>query len=406
MKIVHITSYDMGGGAPIATCRHCEAMIQNGLDAKVLTLSKTSHKPYVIKYHLGIRNFFPIIYSVLHDKKVKQMNPVGTFSIMKYGLPLYKDEVVREADVLFLHWVNHNTLSIKGIEKILELGKPTYWYMHDAFPITGGCHHPMSCQQFEKKCIGCPLVEKGKEMATRQLHGKIVHWGKYKNLEFVTPSNWLADCVRRSALANGHKVHVIPNLIDTELFKPLNFSTKEMIGLNPNKRTILFSADLSGSIYKGSQYTIECLKLLDPEKYEGLIIGNMPKGLQEIVPMRLVSTGYLMDSLSLVVAYNACDTFIISSIAENYPNVVLEAMACGRPCVGFNTGGIPDLIHHLKDGIIVSNHSGGGLQEGLNLLFDDKERYESFSKNARQSIINNNSYSNCLQYLNDNGLMK
>lgn len=403
MKVVHINASDHGGGAAIAACRHCEAMLQNGIDAIVLTMTKHTHRTYINKYHYGKRTYFPVIYSVLHDNKVKRMNPVGTFSQMNYGYPLHKEKVVREADVIILHWVNNNTLSIKGVEKILELGKPTFWYMHDMFPITGGCHHSLGCDGYKSDCNNCPLVNnpKKKSISFHQLKAKQKHWGRFKNLEFVTPSNWLGDCVQHSTLAHGHKVHVVPNLIDTELFKPLSFDTKEVFGLDANKKTILFSADLSGSVYKGSQYTIDCLKQLDPNKYEGLIIGNMPERLQEIIPMRLIATGYLMDSLSLVIAYNACDTFVISSIAENYPNVVLEAMSCGKPCVGFRTGGIPDLIKHGDNGIIVSSHNAMDLKLGINFLFEDGKRYESFSKNARRMTIEVNSYSQCIRYLKE-----
>ena len=41
-----------------------------------------------------------------------------------------------------------------------------------------------------------------------------------------------------------------------------------------------------------------------------------------------------------------------SSLDENLPNTIMEAMACGTPCVGFQTGGIPEMIDHLKNGYV------------------------------------------------------
>ena len=405
MKIVHINYSDVGGGAAIACTRHCEAMLQSGIDAEMLTIAKSTYKPYVRKYHFGVRFFTPLFNTVKHARILNKIQPTGTFSVMKYGQPLYNDKSVREADVIFLHWVNQNTLSIKGIEEILKLGKPTYWYMHDMFPITGGCHYSLSCDQYQEKCGICPLLKNNKTITTKQLCEKIRHWGKFNNLEFITPSNWLGECVKGSALAKDHKVYIYPNLIDTELFKPLPFDTKPMFGLDPLKKTVLFSADLSGAIYKGSQYTIDFLKQLDPTRYEGLIIGNMPKGLQDVVPIKIISTGYLMDSLSLIVAYNACDTFIISSIAENYPNVVMEAMACGKPCVGFDTGGIKDFIKHKKSGYLVSDKTSDGLLAGLEYLLCNDELYLGLSKNARQQILAVNSYNMCNHYLHELGVL-
>lgn len=392
MKVVHINTNDLGGGAAIASSRHCEAMIRSGIDAKMVTLTKGSHKPYVKKLHLGFRTLLTYVFTFLHNRLLKRISPIGTFSVMHYGHPFHKDKDVREADLIVIHWVNKNCLSIKGIEKILKLGKPTIWYMHDMFPITGGCHHSLGCNGYKNACTDCPLVNsRCKDIAANQLKAKQKHWKKYQNLIFATPSNWLASCARESALAQGHEVRVIPNTIDTELFKPLPFDTKIMFGLDSSKKTILFSADLSGSVYKGSQYTIDCLKRLDPNEFEGLIIGNMPKGLQEAVPIKVIATGYLMDSLSLVLAYNACDTVLISSIAENYPNVILEAMSCGKPCVGFNIGGIPDLIKEGETGCIASLKSVDELNEKL-LSLIKKENYDILSNNSRNKVLSENGY--------------
>lgn len=400
MKIVHVIASDSGGGAAIAAKRHCEAMIGMGIEARLLTLTKVSHSEYLIKYHLGVRAFLPLLYQVLHEWVKSILKPTGTFSIMKFGFPLYKDKVITESDVIFIHWVN-NAISISGVEKILKLNKKTFWYMHDMFPITGGCHHSLGCKGYTGNCSDCPLINgKGRSLASRQLKSKIKHWKKYSNLSFVTPSKWLADCVKESTLAQGHEVKVVPNTIDTGLFKPLPFDCKTIFGLDTNKKTILFSADLSGSIYKGSQYTIDCLKLLDPDKYEGLIIGNMPKGLQEEVPIKVIATGYLMDQLSLVLAYNACDTVLISSIAENYPNVILEAMACGIPCVGFNTGGIPDLIHHKTSGYISFDKTSVDLFNGIDYIISDETRYSKLSYNARYQVVAGNDFSTWKEKLN------
>lgn len=404
LKIVHISASDIGGGASIAACRHCEAMLKIGIDSRIVTLTKGSHKNYVKKLHLGWRVLLLLYHSLFVEKTKKRLQPKGTFSIMKYGQRFDEEKAVKGADYIILHWVNNNCLNVNGIEKILQLGKPTYWYMHDMFPITGGCHHSLGCEGYQDKCTECPLIKNEKGIASKQLQSKLKHWAKYKNLEFITPSTWLGNCVEKSILAKGHKVHVVPNVIDTEFFKPLPFDTKVVFGLDPNKKTILFSADLSGSVYKGSEYTIDCLKQLDPYKYEGLIIGNMPQGLQEMVPIRISATGYLVDSISLVVAYNACDTFIISSIAENYPNVVMEAMSCGKPCVGFQTGGIPDLIHHETNGYITSENNSEELFKGINYLFEDDDRYNLLSKNARMQIVETNDYNKVRIYMNEIGI--
>lgn len=398
MKIVHINASDVGGGAAIASKRHAEAMRQAGIDSCVLVAYSSSHSKVVCKPHWGWRSLLQLYYSAKRIKLNKKLSPIGTFSVMQDGMPLYDNAFIRKADVIFLHWINNETLSLKGVKKILDFGKPTFWYMHDMFPITGGCHHALDCQGYKTDCKDCPLIQNSscKKVAEKQLKKKIKTLSQYKNLSFVTPSIWLGNCVENSALAINHKVFVVPNVINTNIYKPINMDAKSMFGLDPQKKTILFGVANRKSVYKGAEYAHECLKRLDPSKYEGLIIGNTNEDFINDIPMRIVETGYLGDDISLCMAYNACDTFIITSMAENYPNVVLEAMSCGKPCVGFRTGGIPDLIHHKTTGYLTEEKTVDELLQGIEWLFEDSIRYQTLSESARKQILENNSYERVL----------
>lgn len=399
MKIVHINAADCGGGAAIACSRHCEAMIKAGYESCMLVVSKKGHQKFVPHSQWGWRSLLSTYYRVMSTKHIKKMNVTGDFSIMHYGLPFHKVQSVKDADVIFLHWVNGNALSIEGVEHILKLNKPTYWYMHDMFPITGGCHHSLSCDGYTMDCGNCPLIncDSFKSEAYKQLKQKIKHWSKYNNLEFIAPSEWLADCIKKSVLSQGHKIYVVPNVIDTSIYKPLDIDAKSILGLNQQKKTILFGAASMNSIYKGTKYAHDCLMNLNPDLYEGIVIGTADKDFLRNLPIKVIETGFLNDDLSLSIVYNACDTFIISSIAENYPNVVLEAMACGKPCVGFRTGGIPDLIHHKETGYLTEEKTADSLLKGIEWLFEESIRYEKLSRNARLQILSNNSYEQLLK---------
>lgn len=394
MKIVHINATDVGGGAAIACTRHCEAMLKAGLEATMVVSSKYSRKDYVKYPHWGLCGLFRVFYRLIHDKFIKRLNPVGNFSMMCFGMPFYKNPDVRNSDVIFIHWINGNALSIKGVEKILRLGKPVFWYMHDMFPITGGCHHSLGCEGYKDNCKNCPLITNSRynSVASEQLRKKIKHWSKYDNLHFVTPSTWLGNCVRNSCIAVGHTIDVVTNILNTDIYKPMAIDAKNIFGLDPQKRTILFGAAALNSVYKGTQFAHDCLKMLDPNVYQGIVIGNANKEFVSDLDISIIETGFLSDDLSLALAYNACDTFIISSIAENYPNVVLEAMSCGKPCVGFKTGGIPDLIKHKKTGYLTEENTAEELLKGLEWIFEDADRYKELSIAARKQILSNNSY--------------
>lgn len=401
MKVVHINAVSVGGGAAIAATRHVEAMINAGYDACLVASRNEKYNYFVKKIpraQIALAANLALTEAVRRIQR-KILAPIGTYSFNYTSFPVHKMEVVKESDIIIIHWIN-GLLDTSEIEKILKLGKPTYWYMHDMYPITGGCHHALECNKYTDRCYLCTLCTKAfpYDFARHNFDKKLKVFSKYSNLSFITPSTWLGCCVRKSKIGQGHNVFVIPNVINTDIFKPLGIETKSFFGLNSNKRTILFSANNLDDPYKGAKFVFECLKKLDPEKYEGLVIGVANQSVLHTLPINVISTGRLSDEIALSVAYNACDTVLISSVAENYPNVVLEAMACGKPCIGFQTGGISDLIKHEISGYLTKEKTASSLCEGIDYVFASKDRYENLSSNARKQIVNNNSYS-CLQLL-------
>ncbi len=395
MKIIHINCSDDSGGAAIASRRLCESMIANGIDSKLVVLRKNKDCSYIKGIGGGFKRFFHRVIERIIFKIEKIIDPVASYSLMINGRDFWKNKDVEEADIIFIHWVNSGTLSINGIKKILELSKPTYLYMHDMFYITGGCHHSFGCTDYEKSCSNCKITKNRlffDGLSQKQLSYKINLWSEYTNLSFIAPSSWLADLTKKSSLAKKHDIFRIPNVIDTNIYKP-TARTPELYGLDRNKFTILFGNASFDSPYKGIRYIVECLHKLDPNKFQCIIIGRDINNAFKNLPIQSAFTGYISSDLELVQAYNSCDVMIISSIAENYPNVIVEAMACGKPCVGFNIGGIPDLIIHNVTGMIASEISADKLLESIVYLENNTELYEAMEKNCRQHILVNNSYS-------------
>ena len=389
INIVHINATDTRGGAAIACSRLNEAMNRAGLHS---TMVVTNHET-------GINKILKSVYYRINNPMEKRLCASANFSIMDYGMPLYKDPLVKDADVIFIHWVCANTLSIRGVEKILELGKPTFWFMHDMFPFTGGCHYALSCNGYKVSCSNCPQIgnERYKDFAAGQLRRKLGHWIQYPNLAFISPSKWEAKCAESSALCKGYDIFVAGNVLDTDIYRPLDASFKEYFGLDPNKKTILFGATRIGSPYKGAKYAHECLSMLTSDHYEGLVIGKADLDFISDLPINVVQTGFLSDDNTIAKAYNACDTFLMTSIAESFGQVVSEAMACGKPCVGFPTGGVLDLIRHKETGFLTKQYNAVDLKEGIEWLFADCERYNRLSQSCRSQIVEHNSFNKVLE---------
>ena len=401
MKVLHINYSDKSGGASIAAYRHCEAMRLAGIDAKMLVVNKNRKNDkyiYTIKQNKYCLLFIQYLLLFIHGRFIKILKAFASFSFSFIGFNIHRHPLVLNSDIIYLHWVNNSMLSVKEIEKILKLGKPVYWYMHDMNPITGGCHHSFECKKYQSACKDCPFINKWMKIdfVKKQFEAKFKLWSKYQNFHIVTPSKWLGNCASNSTIFKNHKVFISPNVINTNLFKPINKSVaKNIFNLNSNKITLLFGADNINSEYKGWSYLRNALNELDPNKYECLIFGEYNEIIEHSVNINIHFTGYLSDQYSLILAYNASDIFITPSLADNFPNVLLEAMSCGIPCVGFNIGGIPDIITHKENGYIATYKNSNDLITGINWILENN--YKNISINARNSIVSQYSYDKILE---------
>jgi glycosyltransferase involved in cell wall biosynthesis len=96
--------------------------------------------------------------------------------------------------------------------------------------------------------------------------------------------------------------------------------------------------------------------------------------------------GRLHDDLSRALAYSAADAFVAPSMEENLANTVIEAMACGTPCVAFEIGGMPDIIKHHQNGYLAKPFDTGDLARGIIWIMEDKEHYLQLSAQSRKIV--------------------
>ena len=295
----------------------------------------------------------------------------------------------QEADLIHLHWINQGMLSLKAIRRILASGKPVVWTMHDMWPCTGICHHARTCTAFHKECGSCPMIysKKKHDLSTRIFRKKLRLY-EGGEIHFVTCSHWLEGMARQSALLSHQAVSVIPNPIATSLFHPLDTKeSREALQLPTEGKLLLFGSVKLTDKRKGIDYMVEACQLLakqHPELNElmGIVaVGMHAAELQPLVPFKVHDMGYVREEQRLVQIYNAADLYIIPSLDENLPNTIMEAMACGTPCVGFPTGGIPEMIDHLQNGYLTGTQSAEQLAEGIYTLITTPN-YDTLSRQA------------------------
>ena len=176
------------------------------------------------------------------------------------------------------------------------------------------------------------------------------------------------------------KIHLIPNFIDKNIFKPLYLEKK--------KNRILFIGRLS--LEKNLFNLFQALKDLKKYTLDIIGIGHLKEDLKikaKEFDIKVNFLGRYPNNLlpTIISQYNI---FILPSFYEGNPKVLLEAMSCGIACIGSNVRGIKDIIEHNKNGYLCEI-SPISIRNAILTLENDEGMREKLGKNARTFIINN-----------------
>ena len=259
-------------------------------------------------------------------------------------------------------------------------------------PFTGGCHYVGDCRKYESQCGACPQLGSPYES---DLAAKI--WARKRtaypahNFHMVTPSQWLANCARRSMLLGRMPVSIIPYGIPSDIFRKYDQGfCRELLGLPQKKTIILFGANNVMDERKGAQYLKEALELVSRRmkvcEVVLAIFGGKFDPKHETFGISTHVLGNIRDERLLAACYNAADVFVIPSLEDNLPNTVLESMACETPVVAFETGGIPEMVSHLQTGLLVKRKDANALAEQLQWIIEHPRERARMGANARNVI--------------------
>lgn len=392
MKVLMLNTYDEYGGAAKAAFRLNRGMRTIGVDSHLLVQGKTGDASEVygttnpiIKLVYGIRTFLGTVPVRMYPQK-----PVNNFTPAMMP-DFLAGKVARFApDIAHLHWIGAGFMRVETLQKIKV---PIVWTLHDSWAFTGGCHMPYECTRYEENCGLCPVLgsRRREDLSWRVLQRKKRAW-RGLNLTIVTPSRWLANHARHSALFHDMPVKVIPNGLDLSIFRPSPQKTgREMLKLPQNKKLILFGGINSTSDpNKGFHFLLTALKSLTTKGREHdvelVVFGTSGPAKPLEFNMKVHSLGRLQDETRLARLYSAVDLLVVPSRQENLPNTILESMACGTPCVAFSQGGIPEIIDHGLNGYLAKPFEPEDLAHWIDsLLVNDRQRH-SMSSKARQKI--------------------
>ncbi len=393
MRVLIVSTHDQQGGAAIAAYRLLEALNKNGVKAHMLTINKKSDNPNVVEVGNSLINKarFVVERGVIYVRNGFSKKNLFDISIANTGVSINQHPEFKKADVIHLHWINQGMLSIKEIGKIVASGKKIVWTMHDMWPFSGICHHAGQCTHFEEKCGNCPYLNNPSKydisystFLRKQAAYSLGH------IHFVACSNWLKKLALKSKLTNNHTVTAIPNPINTETYQPQEkIELRKALNLPKDKKIVLFAAAKVSDKRKGIDYLIETSKIIAKKNNNilFLIAGGNGEEISVQLALPAINLGYVAPA-DMPNIYNIADVFVTPSLQENLPNTIMESMACGTPCVGFNIGGIPEMIDHKKNGYVANYKDAQDLANGI-LWGLQEARVEDLSAYARNKVVNN-----------------
>lgn len=396
MKVIHLSTSDLAGGAAIACKRIVDAQSLNGIESTLLVQRKVSSDPKVFsttkyllsKTYYNVRIVLDEVFIRLFTRKER-----GRFSNPVIGLDVSQHPLIKEADVINFQWINGGFISLNTIEKIGRLGKPIVWTLHDMWAFTGGCHYVGDCDKFISECRNCPALKfRGfNDLSTKIFRQKIPIINQL-NLTIVTTSRWLAGEASQSNLFSSKNIIVIPTPIDSEVFKPIDKNNaRAKLKLPHDKKIILLGAMNLKDKRKGFSYLIKALKFLKTKNSEPdievAVFGKIDESIVSDIHFKINQLGSLKSEEQIVSAYNSADVFIAPSLEDNLPNTIMEAMACGTPILAFNVGGISDMVDDGANGLLVQLKSIEELAKSLMEIISDDNRRTEMSKAAREKVL-------------------
>jgi glycosyltransferase involved in cell wall biosynthesis len=387
MKIIHLSNSDSGGAGRAAYRIH-KSLIEIGLNSEMwVNLSKTNDSTVkspagVIKKSLVfvrrntkrlLTTFFKTKNSILHSPALFSSSWVNKINNSA-------------ADIVHLHWFQHEMLSIKDISRIK---KPIVWTLHDMWAFCGAEH--ISWDKRWKNgyySFNRPSHEKGFDLNKWTWERKKKYWKK--TYQIITPSNWLSKCVKQSKLMFKWPVTTIGNPIDTHFWKPENKKKcRDFFKFSHKDKILLFGTFGSNLEYhKGFDILKKTLRKINNKNLKLVIFGENKKIKFSELDTQVIDIGFIKKNEELKYLYSAADATIIPSRIESFGQMASESSACGTPVIAFRTGGLKDIVEHKITGYLAKNFESEDLANGINWILSSKNK-KKISQNARKRIINN-----------------
>jgi glycosyltransferase involved in cell wall biosynthesis len=258
-------------------------------------------------------------------------------------------------DLVHLHWIGGETISIKDFNRIK---KPIVWTLHDSWPYLGR-HHFQIFNNDE-------ITNKGIDNYLKNVKRK--SW-KNLDMEIICVSEWLKNEVDNSEIFTGNNVSRIHNSINTDYWKPIELElARNLLNLSKEKTYLTLGAvNPTSDIRKGFSMLKESIGLIPDEMKDNVEILMFGTNGDDTVlsGIKTKFMGEISDELVLKILFAASDVILVPSYFESFGQTALEGISMEKPIVCFDSSGTVDIVKHLENGYVAKSFSVDDFAKGI-----------------------------------------
>jgi glycosyltransferase involved in cell wall biosynthesis len=330
----------------------------------------------------GVETMYPHLLSRLNHSRLH--------SFIERWLPLFSWTNRRfanlrldSADIIHIHNFHGTYASVEALAKVAG-AKRVVWTFHGLWGVTGGCDHPKGCRGYLDECGRCPQlglwpigdVDRTAEELARKMEALAG-----LPLHVIAPSRYFLEVIQSSRVGRGWTVHHIPNGIDPAKFGHVRVRSDQLKILVVNRNF--------QDPHKGFVMIKQALNLINSTGIEITFVGvNSGWAIEQLKNgFKTRDLGYIGDRETLARLYGASHIFLFASPAENFPCVILEAMASGCCVVATPSGGLVEQITDGENGLLAVHISGESLAAALQRALDSPKEIQTLGENARSTVI-------------------
>jgi glycosyltransferase involved in cell wall biosynthesis len=391
VKVLLVSYADAGGGAARAALRWHEALAAAGIISRMKVRVKARPNASIdgpdgallrLGQNLRVRAGWSL--------QLLQRSPDAALRSANLVPSAWSRAInASDADVVHLHWLGNDTMSIADIGHI---SKPVVWTLHDMWAFCGSEHlaDTAPSARWREGYFRNNRSEGDMGLDLDRLVWQRKREAWLRPYHLVTPSRWLGDCAASSALLRRWPCTTIPNVLDTARFAPMDqAAARRSLGLPETGRVLLFGGGRSDA-NKGYDLLAAALAELKHAAAGAapycVAFGGPPPAMKEGAPP-IQWLGRFDDDERLARLYSAADVTVVPSRLENLPQIATEAQSCGCPVVAFSVGGLADAVEHEGTGFLARPYAPAELARGITWVLKDAERHRRLRESARARAV-------------------